>query len=166
MVEALEDAEKDIHEEIERHKREEEARKARLVAKVKYSSRVINPFDAFQLDPVKVRGWDQGKVLSEKQRGVLMRMGVNPDTYPYAQARQLLNEQFRRWREKLATVKQCSLLQKHGYETKDLKMDEASRLIDALAKNHWRRPADPAPEPQPAAASSSTWDDGSPMEDI
>jgi hypothetical protein len=47
---------------------------------------------------------------------------------------------FRRWSSKLCTFKQASLLQKHGYKTKDLTMQQASGMIDALAKNGWKRP--------------------------
>jgi hypothetical protein len=61
---------------------------------------------------------------------------------PYGQARQVLNEMFRRWKGNLATMKQCNLLKRHGYETKDMTMAEAGKLIDILAKNNWRRPPD------------------------
>jgi superfamily II DNA or RNA helicase len=44
---------------------EDEARKARLVAKAKFTTQAVNPFDVLQVRPVKSRGWDQGKVLSE-----------------------------------------------------------------------------------------------------
>ena len=54
------------------------------------------------------------------------------------------DEMFRRWNGKLATFKQCKLLNKHGYDTKEMTMAEATAKIDALAKNGWRRPPEPA----------------------
>lgn len=139
MSDELDEAEEELRNEAAARRQAEEARKSRLVARVSYTSRKISPFDALELTPVRERGWDSGKVLSEKQRSLLLKQGINPDDMVYAEAKQLLNEMFRRWDQKLATVKQASLLKRYGYETKELKMDEASRLIDGLAKNGWRR---------------------------
>lgn len=142
MDEALKNAERDLQKEIEEKKRREAARKARIVGQASYSSKYINPFAAFDLEPVKTRGWDTGKAISEKQRALLLKQGINPDGMPYAQARQVLNEMFRRWNGNLATVKQCNTLKRYGYDTKSLTKDQASQLMDALAKNNWRRPED------------------------
>jgi superfamily II DNA/RNA helicase len=136
----LEEAERDIRREIEVRKKREAARRTRLVAKAKFSIRTISPFDAFQLEPARVRGWDTGRQLSEKQRALLLRQGINPEGMPYAQAKQLLSELFRRWDSNLATLKQCILLKRYGYETKNVTMEQASKLIDQLARNNWRRP--------------------------
>lgn len=139
MTEELLAAEEELRKEAEERRLAEEARKRRLVAKVRYTTKAISPFDAFDLQPVQARGWDQGKQLSEKQRSVLLRAGVNPDTLSFSQGKQLLNEMFRRFGEKLATVKQCAILKRYNYQTKDMKMEDASKLIDRLAKNQWRR---------------------------
>lgn len=140
VTQALKDAEKELRERVERAKRDEEARKARLVAKVQFTVQRVNPFDAFDLVPAKERGWDQGKRLSDKQRGVLLKLGVNPDQTPYAQGRQLVAEACRRWRDHLCTAKQATLLKKHGFtETQNMTMKEASRIIDELAQNGWKR---------------------------
>jgi superfamily II DNA or RNA helicase len=139
MTKELEEAEAELQREAQERRQQEEARKARLVAKVKYQTRTINPFDAFELHPVKARGWDQGKTLSEKQKSLLLKQGVNPDEMPYVQGRQLIREMFRRWNHHLCTVKQASLLRRFGYETHDLTMKDASALIDRLAKNNWRK---------------------------
>jgi len=143
MVDMLE-AEEERLRRFEELRRKEAARKAHLVGKATFSTRTVDAFDAYQMEPTRSRGWDDGKRLSEKQNGVLLKAGINPEGLPYAQAKQLLNEQFRRWNQKLCTYKQAKLLQKHGYQTKDLPMTEASRLIDALAKNGWRKPQEMA----------------------
>lgn len=123
-------------------------RKQNVVARVKYKTRNINPFDLFDLEPVSPRGWDYNKQLSEKQKALLLKQGIDPGEMPYAQAKQLLNEMFRRWGKKLCTLRQAEVLKRFGYETKDLTMDRARQLLDALAKNRWKRPSqEPKPEP-------------------
>lgn len=141
MNELLDSAQAEIKRQAEERRRAEEARKARLVAKVQYSSKAINPFDVLEITPAKDRGWDEGKIISEKMANVLVKMGVDPYALPYAQAKQLCLEQIRRWNEGLCTIKQANVLRKHGVETKELKMSEAKRLIDQLASNKWQRPS-------------------------
>ncbi len=146
MTEELDKAEKSIQAETLKRHQEEEARKAKLVAKVKYTSRTVNPFDVFEIQPTQARGWDAGKTLSEKQRGLLLKQGVNPDELPYVQGRQLIAEMFRRWDAKLCSLKQAALLKRFGYDTHDVTRERASQIIDALAKNGWRR-AETKPQP-------------------
>lgn len=143
MSALLDDSEKTLAEEREEKRRMEEAHRARLVAKVRYSTSQVNPFDVFDLSPVRERGWDQGKKLSEKQRSLLLKQGIDGDQMPYVQAKAVLNEMFRRWNDNLCTFKQAKLLKKHGYDTKAMTMKEASSRIDALARNNWKRPAEP-----------------------
>lgn len=121
----------------------EEARKAKLVARAKYKVQEVDPFDVLQLHPVRPRGWDGGKVLTEKQRGILQNQGINPDSVPYSQARQLVGEIISRWDKNLCSFKQAKILKRFGYGT-DVSFQEASRIIDALAKNGWRKPVEVA----------------------
>ncbi len=143
ITEEMKAAEEKLRKEAEDRRLAEEARKARLVAKVKFSSKQINPFDLFGITPVKERGWDAGKTLTEKQKGVLLRAGVNPDSMPYAQSKQVLNEMFRRMKEHLATAKQTVILRKYGYTDPKITFDQASNLLNRLAANGWRRPVTP-----------------------
>lgn len=121
---------------------EEAARKAKIVAKVSYSRRFIDPFDAFSLKPHHERPWEHGKQLSEKQRALLLKQGVNVDDMSYTQGKQVLNELFRRWKQGGCSIKQAALLKKHGYDG-NMTREQASKTIDALAKNGWKRPAEP-----------------------
>ena len=141
MTDLLDEAEKTIREEREQRRLAEAARKARLIAKVQYRTQTVPPFEVFDLEPARERGWDSGKRLTEKQNALLLKQGIDGHAMPYAQAKAVLNEMFRRWSGKLATYKQCALLKKHGYDTKEMTMQDASSKIDALAKNGWRRPA-------------------------
>ena len=140
MAGELDHEEREIREEVEERRRRDAARRARIIGKAQFSTRTINPFDVFQMEPARVRGWDAGKALTEKQANLLRKQGMDPSEMSYSQARQVLSELFRRWDGKLCTLKQANLLRKHGYETKELTMAAASELIDALARNNWRRP--------------------------
>lgn len=124
---------------IEQQKAAEAARKARLIAKVHYSSKPVSPFDAFDIKPRQDSKWDTGKPLSEKQRAVLQKMGVNPDELNYAAAKQLLLESFKRREKGLCSLKQAQLLKKHGYEPKKMTFQEASKIIDELKNHGWKR---------------------------
>ena len=137
MAEALDEAEAELQE----HARlAEAARRARLVATARFTTQTVDPFDVLHLDPVKPRGWDNVKQLTEKQRSLLAKQGINPDNLSFSQGKQLISEIFRRWDGKLCSFKQAKVLRKHGYST-EVSFAEASATIDALARNKWVRPA-------------------------
>ena len=129
---------------IEREKRrmKEAARKAHLVARAKFTATNIDPFDAYNIEPQVGYSKDNGKRLTEKQEAVLLKQGIDPTAMPYHQAKQLLNAIFARWNSNLATLKQCNLLKRHGVNATQMKMSDASLLIDRIAKNNWTLPDD------------------------
>ena len=140
MTEALDEAEEELQRR-EQARLADAARRARLVAKARFTTQDVNPFDVLELQPVKARGWDNGQRLSEKCRAMLQKhRGVNPDSIPYAQAMQLVREQIRRWDHKLCSFKQAKVLKKYGYSI-EVTFEQASATIDALAKNQWKKPA-------------------------
>lgn len=143
MAEAIQEAELEKIKRIELAKRQEEARKAKLVAKVSFACRDVSPFDVFDMSPPKERGWDRGKRLTEKQLRLLQNHvpGVNVNQIGYVEGKMLIGELFRRWNEKLATFKQAKWLKKKGYSA-DIPMATASQLMDAWAKNGWQRPVE------------------------
>ncbi len=140
MTEALDEAEAELR---EQRRLAEAARRANLVAKARFTTQSVDPFDVLHLDPVKARGWDAGRQLTEKQRSLLAKQGINPDRISFAEARQLISEIFRRWDGKLCSFKQAKVLRKYGYDA-EVSFAEASAIIDGLARNGWRRPAEPA----------------------
>jgi len=147
----------------EERKRAEELRRRAVVAKVSYSAKFVNPFDVLEIIPVRQRGWDNNRMLSEKQRNLLLKQGINADEIPYAQARQLIGEIFHRWGKHQATFKQAKVLKKYGYETK-VSMTEATKIIDAIAANGWKKPnavlqAPPTPPAQSDAPPIEHYDE-------
>ena len=141
MSEAMDVAEAEIKAEREAEKAKEAARRAHLVGKAKFSVRTSNLFDVLGLTPARARGWDEGKQLSTKQSAILIKQGIDPSSMPYTQAKQILDETFRRWGSKLCTIKQAKLLSKHGVNTRELSMKDAGAMITELANNHWQAPA-------------------------
>lgn len=139
MAELLDNAEEEIRQEMLKKRQQEEARKARLVAKVKYSSQKVDAFDLFDRMPTKERGWDEGKTLSEKQRNLLRQQGVDPDKLSYSAARAMVIEICRRFDKKLCSVKQAAVLNRYGYDTNSMTREQASRTLDELARNGWKR---------------------------
>ena len=140
MAELLADAEKTIAEERER------ARRAALRVKARYTSQVVDPFDILHIEPWRERGWDTGRQPSEKMLALLDRNGIDTHGLSFTQAKPLVGEIIHRYEERKCSFKQARLLSRFGYPT-DVLFAEASRLIDALAKNNWQRPVDTPAEP-------------------
>jgi superfamily II DNA or RNA helicase len=123
-----------IEAEREAKARAEAATRMRLIAKARYTGQFVNPFDAFALSPVRVRGWHEGKALSQKQHDLLVRQGVNPEGMHYAHAKQVLDEIFRRWDNGLCSYKQARILKQRGIDATNMSKEEASRTLDTLFK--------------------------------
>jgi len=124
--------------EIERAKAEEAARRKSIKAKAQYSSRAIDPFAILEMTPATAMPrYNSQKTLSEKQKAVLERQGINHEDMPIAQSVQILNEIFRRWNAKLCSIKQARLLKRYNYSP-DTTMAEAKVILDRLAANRWR----------------------------
>jgi hypothetical protein len=139
MTDAIEEAEEEIRREREERRKLDEARRMKLVAKASYSTQNINPFDVFHIAPAHERGWDKGKSLSEKQRAILLKSGIDPDKMPYAQAKALLNETFRRFNEGLCSFGQAKILQKRGMDT-NMTRAEATKAINEIAEREgWKK---------------------------
>jgi superfamily II DNA or RNA helicase len=145
MAEALDEAEEELKRQREEARLAEAARRARLVATARFTTQSVDPFDVLELAPVKPRGWDNCRSLTVKQRALLSKQGINPDRVTPSQGKQLIAEIFRRWDGKLCSFRQAKVLRKFGYGT-DVTFAEASKTIDALARNGWVR------QPMPVVA--------------
>lgn len=132
--------------EIEKRKRETEARKARLVGKASYAKHEVDPFD--QYDRASIGAVDRPKyrnepTLTEKQYGVLVStIGIaEVKKLNGWQQRSKLNDIFRQRQAGCApaSFKQKAVLARFGYDT-EVGFKEASEMIDALARNGWKKP--------------------------
>lgn len=140
-ADVAEEIQKQIDEEKKR-KQDEEARKVRLVARSKYSMTEVDPFDILKITPQRESGYDKGKSFSEKMRGFLMRNGIDPGKMDYAKGKQLIGEIISRHEKKLATLKQVKVLKRYGIDASQMKFEEASFSLTAIANNGWRKPAE------------------------
>ena len=109
----------------------------RITATVRYKAKDLDPFDVLQITvPNKV--WMGAKPLTEGQRSMLTKSGIEVAHVDHHTQRLLFKEIVRRRKENLCTYKQAKLLRKHGY-TGNETFSEASKIIDRLAANNWRR---------------------------
>ena len=70
---------------------------------------------------------------------MLLKQGIDADALPYHEAKQVLDEIFRRWDDGLASFKQTKVLKKNGYAA-PLRKEEARKIIDRVAQQQgWRR---------------------------
>jgi len=129
MSEAIIEAQR----EAEERKRLEAAKRARLRARAEWSAKTIDPFALWDIQPTRERGWERGKTLSEKQRELLLKQGVDPDERSYHECKQILDELFRRWDAGLCSLKQSKHLKRYGLPT-DLTRTQASMVLDGIWK--------------------------------
>jgi len=138
-AEIIAEAEEDLKAEADARRRAEELRKHKIVARTAYSMRSVDPFDVFDITPVKTRGWDVGRVLSAKETNLLMQQGINPDGMEYSAAKALVIEIMTRFRLKQCSFKQAALLKKYDLPT-TVSRTQASEWLNAIAANHWQKP--------------------------
>lgn len=135
MLEELEAARKAI-EDAERQRRKG------VIATAKFGTKIVDPFALFDLAPVREPGWHKGRKPTEKQLAALRKFGVADKELSgmsFTKATQLLDTLVQRVKDRKCTVKQAMLLSKYGYDTNST-FEQASALIDAVAKNGWKRP--------------------------
>jgi superfamily II DNA or RNA helicase len=160
ISDAAAEADRLAKEEAEAKRQAEAQRKAKLVAKVKYTTKQVDPFGVFGMEPNLRRVAFPGRGLTPKQREVLMKQGINPDSMPYHQAKQLLDEVFRRFAGNLCSFAQAKVLKKYGYPT-GVTRQQASKTIDSIAKNGWKKSVNNTqPNTQPKANNEQNTSDG------
>ena len=119
----------EVEEEIKAEKLAAEARRLKLKARAQWQSRNVDPFDVFQIEHPRESRYERH--LSEKQRGLLEKQGIDPDSVSAQAGQQLLNEIFRRWKTGLCSYKQARCLRRHGYTGTETR-EEAGRILDGI----------------------------------
>lgn len=124
----------------ERIKSEEARKRSQLIGKAKFGTKSVNPFDIFDIAPRREPGWHKGRKPSDKMLSALRKFKVDEKQLAelsFSQAGQLLDTLCKRAGEGKCTLKQAQILSRNGERT-DVSFEEASRLIDAIAKNGWK----------------------------
>ena len=153
MMEDSPDEAQDIEELLEaaQHRKEEEDqrslaqqterdRRSSVKAKVKYTTSREDALSFFSVTPSRARDWDRARPLSDKQLDVLRRQGVDVTQYSNSEMKQMLVKLFGRIKSDACSLKQSKVLQRADWYDDDVSFREASRRIDILSKNKWRKP--------------------------
>ena len=137
VIEALEQAAKAV---LDKRKEDAAKNKRTLVtARVDYETQRVDAFSVFRISATRVAA--AAKItapLTAAQEAMLKRNGIDTTGLPVAHCRVLYNEILRRIKAKRCTYKQASLLKRYGYGT-DVSFREASRIIDTLKSNGWKK---------------------------
>ena len=99
----------------------------------------MNPFEVLDIEPEIDEGKWKGKPLTNKQLEWLDNSGFDTALLSNAEQRTILNNLINRKVRNLASPKQVKCLKRYDYKTKNMKFDEASRLITRLKENNWKR---------------------------
>lgn len=146
--EALDEAEREIRRAAaeEKKRKEEEAarrhrhRRAPVAGRAKFSAHSVDPFEILDIEPVRERGWNRNKPITDKMRTMLEKQGIDVDALSYTEAGQLCGALINRFRKKLCTMKQVKLLKKFDSYDGDETMRGASEKIDQIKAAGWRKP--------------------------
>ncbi len=136
---------------------EDRRRKAReaVLAKAKWSSKIVNPFDVFDIKPRRERGWERGKRPTSRMIALMDKAGVEKiDGLSYSDAGRLIGELKRRWTGDLCSYKQARLLKKFG-EDPEVTFKDAGAKIDAIQRNGWKPLATPGGSRKPLVMGQS-----------
>jgi len=118
---------------------DEAAMRSVVIARAKYSTAKVNPFDILDVMPHRQKAWNKNRQPTEKQIDMLQRNGIDVSGLSFEHASQIIGTVINRRKNKKCTYKQAKLLKKYGYNG-DYLFTEASKLIDSIAENGWRRP--------------------------
>lgn len=136
--ERLESGELAVHEALDAARAEvaEETRR-KVLAQARYQARDVDPFTVLGAAPRPTAY--AGLPATDKQRAALERFRVDVDlaTVSRGEASALLDQLVRRAKSGRCTYRQARVLARYGMDT-EVSFDEATRLIDTLARNRWR----------------------------
>jgi superfamily II DNA or RNA helicase len=111
-----------------------ESKRKKVIAEAKYKAVDVDPFSVLGVHAAPGR-WG-GQEMTDRQREVLERAGIDAKQLDKGQASALIEKVIQRSREGLCTFRQARVLVKNGLNP-DVTFQEASRAIDELSQK-WR----------------------------
>lgn len=128
--------------EREKQKNLADERRQRVKASSKFLMTTIDPFEMFNRVPTREPGWHKGRQPTERMVEALKKFKIDlPKELSFHQAKELLDAAITRSKAGMSSYGQMKVLRKFGYENvTQLTFKDASKLIDSLAQNGWRRP--------------------------
>jgi superfamily II DNA or RNA helicase len=130
----------------ERREEEDAARRAAearrgIMADATYAARRVNPFDTLGLVAEREPGDYRGRKPTEAMKETLRKNKLPfTEETTFWEARQLIDEVTRRYREGLCTPAQAEWLVRHGYSPSTT-FAECRRIMDGWEANDWAHPA-------------------------
>lgn len=138
VTEAMEKARKE-------HEEAMAAKRAKVRVKATYTTAEIDVWSPMAWVPSReVRGFEGSSPPSPKMKAALQKFGftgAEVDQMNFSQAKSMMNKCIERMESGMASIKQRRLLSKYGIDASRMKFEQASKEIDAIARNGWRRPA-------------------------
>jgi type I site-specific restriction endonuclease len=137
--EVVEEAIRQVAQEREEKRVLEEEERKNVMASVDWSKATVDPFNTLDLRP-ETKTSTPGTVASEKQIVFLAKkVGIDARGWTNKEASRAIGRFVQRAKGGLSTPRQISLLEKHGYDGKDMTRRDASKLIDNIKANGWQR---------------------------
>ena len=137
VIEAMEQARKEAEE-------REAAKRARVVARAEYQQIAIDIWSpSSMVPPRRVPGFSGSRPPSEKQKAGLQKFGFTRkevEELNFAQASSMMGKCVERAQSGLCSIRQRRTLSKFGIDAAGMKFEEASRQIQIIANNGWKRP--------------------------
>ena len=120
--------------EIDRRNAEEAEKEKRTVvtARAKFSTAKVNPFDVFDVEPERERGWHKGRPITEGQRSCLEKAKIDVSGLSFTHASQMISEMIQRRKDGKCSYGQARILKKNNRST-NCSFQEASSIIDGIA---------------------------------
>lgn len=145
IAEALEDARKELQDrkrkQQEERERIEEERKRAIKAKAKFSTRNVNPFDSFDIHPdIHVDKSAEGVLTAREKERLSWIKKFDWENSTYGECKAMLAEQDRRYKGGMCSIAQANLLKRYGLDS-DMPKEQAAKILDAIASNGWKLPA-------------------------
>jgi len=134
------------HAEAEKRRADEAAKRARLKANTKYSTRDFSPFDVLGIKRTKSDDWGDrfgGAIATEKQIGYMRSMGIDvPKDCTKAQAMRIIGSCQKRKADGLANYSQVVKLGHAGIDGSKLRWQQAADLCWEVQQAHGRPSAE------------------------
>ena len=138
--EAIAEAKQTIAEQKAREAAEAARREAVRLQSLQYKTVQIDPFNVFDLSPVRKDGTTKVQPATEAQRKTLGRMGYPcPPELSKNDASVILGELLARRRQGLCTIKQANMLKKNGIDPKNVTFKDAMWAIDLIMKGQKKK---------------------------
>jgi superfamily II DNA or RNA helicase len=141
LDEAEEARQAEIAEERRLAEQAELKKQARIRAKAQYAESAIeNLFDVMGCKPPAESLRNKGRRPTMPQKQFLEKHKLWHKDMTFKQAHALISSVIKRRKEGLCSPRQAAILRRFNYST-EITFEAASQIIDAIAKNNWRRPA-------------------------